>query len=416
MWIALTRLDTRVIPDSPGEIRGFLLVRNEIRRLPFTLAHHRTLGVGRFFVLDNGSTDGTLDYLLSQPDVHVYQTRGSYLEARLGIDWLETMLTLHGDGHWCVVLDGDEHLVYPDCEFFRLPEFCAALEQHSLDCLVTIFIDLYADAPIAETRFDGRPLLEICSYFDAKGYYNFPPNDTCMPRFYGGPRARLFWPEVDLRHDAGRIKAYVEDAFDEQAYLTLHPDIRGAIADGTVRSGLDHFLRYGHHEGRTMVVRALDAWPEETYLSINPDVKDAVQQGTFTSGLDHYVRYGQFEARGLLGPAPPCLSQAPLLRWNSHMRLDVGRHRLSGASWRRNDAVGGALLHFKLMEDLAPRADNVAAAVVNDAEPAWSLENRRYRDVLRDNRGLSAMGDSSVRYDNARQLIQLGIITPVSDL
>jgi hypothetical protein len=207
-----------------------------------------------------------------------------------------------------------------------------------------------------------------------------------------------------------------KDAFDEQAYLTLHPDIRAAIADGTVRSGLDHFLRYGHREGRTIVVRALDAWPEETYLSINPDVRDAVQQGTFTSGMDHYVRYGQFEARGLLGPAPPCLSQAPLLRWNPQMRLDVGRHRLSGAAWRRNDAVGGALLHFKLMEDLAPRADNVAAAVVNDAEPAWSLENRRYRDVLRANPALSAMGDSSVRYDNARQLIELGIITPVSDL
>ena len=65
----LQRIDSHPIYDSRDEIRAFMTVRNEALRLPSTLRHHRTLGVDRFFVLDNGSTDGTLDYLAGEPDV-----------------------------------------------------------------------------------------------------------------------------------------------------------------------------------------------------------------------------------------------------------------------------------------------------------------------------------------------------------
>jgi hypothetical protein len=50
------------------------VVRNEALRLPATLRHHCAIGVQRFFVLDNGSTDGTLDLLANEPDVDVFAT------------------------------------------------------------------------------------------------------------------------------------------------------------------------------------------------------------------------------------------------------------------------------------------------------------------------------------------------------
>jgi Glycosyl transferase family 2 len=71
---ALVRIDTRTISDIPGEVLTFMNVRNELLRLPQTLDHYRTIGVSRFFVTDNGSTEGTKEFLLTQPDCHVFVT------------------------------------------------------------------------------------------------------------------------------------------------------------------------------------------------------------------------------------------------------------------------------------------------------------------------------------------------------
>jgi hypothetical protein len=88
----LQRLDAHPIHDTPGEIRAFLTVRNEALRLPSTRRHHRALGVDRFFVVDNGSTDGTLDLLANETDVHVFATADSYAGSHWGVHWMNAML------------------------------------------------------------------------------------------------------------------------------------------------------------------------------------------------------------------------------------------------------------------------------------------------------------------------------------
>src|SRR5262245_52390976 len=112
----LRRLDDRIVPEQRGEIRAVLVVRNELPRLPIVLGHHRRLGVQRFIVIDNASKDGSVDYLLGQPDVHVFRTHASYQEARNGIDWVEWVLNVYGSEGWNLVIDADERLVYPGCE------------------------------------------------------------------------------------------------------------------------------------------------------------------------------------------------------------------------------------------------------------------------------------------------------------
>lgn len=406
------RLDSRPLPQGSGETRAFMLVRDELRRLTSTLAHHRRLGVDRFFIVDNGSHDGTVDYLLEQPDVHVFQSFASYQQAHLGIDWLEQLLYDYGDARWCLLLDADEHLVYPDCESRSLREYCAALEHRGVDCLLTMFVDCYSDRPIAETHVEpGQAPLELCPFFDSSGYYRIGSGGSPVPRWYGGPRARLFWPEFDPS-----LTAHVGRAFDEEAYLSRHADVREAVGQGVFASGLEHFRLYGHAEERAFTLRQVDDWPETAYLRANPDVRRAVQAGTFQSGLDHFVRHGQFEPMRMgRGSAPPCLSQVPLVRWRSGMRLDVGRHQVHGVTWPREDVVGGALLHFRLMADLAAPARAVDAFAA-PTEPSWALENERYRYVLQLYPGLCAMDSRSVRYQHSHQLTELALITPVSQL
>ena len=46
------------------------------------LRHYRALGVDRFVVLDNGSTDGSVDLLARQPDVDLYQVPRRFLPLR----------------------------------------------------------------------------------------------------------------------------------------------------------------------------------------------------------------------------------------------------------------------------------------------------------------------------------------------
>lgn len=413
---SLRRLDNRPVPPSEGEIRAFLLVRDEIQRLPFTLAHHRTLGVHRFLVIDNASSDGTVDYLLGEPDVHVFTTDASYQSARNGTDWLETLLHVYGDARWCLLLDADEALVYPDCGATSIPTFCRKLGERGLNCLATLFVDMYSDRPIAQADHGDRcSLLQSYPYFDSTGYHPFPSAASCMPRFYGGPRARLFWPEIDLAGLSDRVRRYVERAFDEQAYLAAYQDVAAAISPRGVKSALDHYQRFGHVEGRTAAFRPVDDWPEDGYLASNPDVREGIARGTFGSGLEHFVKCGQFEGRLLWHEGPPCMSQVPLVRWQKGMRLGVGRHGLNGGTWRRSDAVGGALLHFKLTADLAGRAE---VAVDDRATRTldWAQENQRYLECLGRDPRLSAMWPGSVLYRDAHQLVELGIVTPLSSL
>jgi Glycosyl transferase family 2 len=102
MSSAPQRLDTRPLPDTRGECRAFLTVRDEGVRLPYLLDYHRRLGVDRFFINDNRSTDHSREYALSQPDCHVFASDGSFREANQGNGvstslQLALMVTL-GDG------------------------------------------------------------------------------------------------------------------------------------------------------------------------------------------------------------------------------------------------------------------------------------------------------------------------------
>lgn len=191
----MKRLDARPIPDGGEEIRAFLVVRNETLRLPSTLRHHRALGVGRFFVLDNGSNDGTLDYLAGEPDVHVFSTSQRYSESNYGVDWTNDLLDAFGTGHWTLTIDADEQLIYPHYEDLDLPSLCRYLDQAGADAMPCLLLDMYADAAVQDTRHDPEAaLLETCRYFDSAPYRTHGARDFPHFLIHGGVRHRIMKP------------------------------------------------------------------------------------------------------------------------------------------------------------------------------------------------------------------------------
>jgi len=101
---------------KPGDILVFTTLWNEAVRLPFFLEYYRKLGVNHFFMVENGSDDGSREYLEQQPDVSLWSTEASYKRARFGVDWLNWLQHKYAHNHWSLVVDVDECFIYPFCD------------------------------------------------------------------------------------------------------------------------------------------------------------------------------------------------------------------------------------------------------------------------------------------------------------
>jgi hypothetical protein len=94
------------------------------------------------------------------------------------------------------------------------------------------------------------------------------------------------------------------DIFDEQYYLSQYPWVQPAIDAGIIKSGLEHFQKFGEAAGLTKVSRYFD---EETYLGNNPDIAPLVRSANnpnapFASGLDQFIQFGYEEGRTAVSP------------------------------------------------------------------------------------------------------------------
>jgi hypothetical protein len=122
-------------------------VRNERHLVPHFIQHHRALGIERFIFIDNDSDDGTIDYLLEQPDCVVYHTKDSWAQSRFAADWVSEMLNTHARGDWGIYLDCDEFLVYEDMESTDLTVYLRAYAAKGVDSFYAIMIDMYPEGP-----------------------------------------------------------------------------------------------------------------------------------------------------------------------------------------------------------------------------------------------------------------------------
>ncbi|MEO9123871.1 MAG: calcium-binding protein [Microcoleus sp.] len=86
--------------------------------------------------------------------------------------------------------------------------------------------------------------------------------------------------------------------FDEKYYLAQYPWVKPAIDAGVIKSGLEHFQKFGEAGGLTKVSRYFD---EATYLAANPDIAPFVRtvnpNAPFATGLDHFIQFGYDEGQ-----------------------------------------------------------------------------------------------------------------------
>ncbi|MGL5063622.1 MAG: calcium-binding protein [Microcoleus sp.] len=94
------------------------------------------------------------------------------------------------------------------------------------------------------------------------------------------------------------------DIFDEKYYLSQYPWLKPAIDAGIIKSGREHFEKFGQAAGLTKISRYFD---EDAYLAQNQDIAPFVRNSNnpnapFATGLDHFIKFGYEEGRSRVSP------------------------------------------------------------------------------------------------------------------
>lgn len=196
----LVQVMNRTAQIAPEDILLMSTIRNEIVRLPHFLEHYRSLGVGHFLIVDNGSDDGSRDYLARQPDVSVWTTTSSYKLSRFGVDWLTWLQVKYAHDHWCLTVDADELLIYPHHDTRPLQALTGWLDSHERRSFGALMLDMYPKGSLNDRVYQpGENPFEILNWFDGGNYMIQKKPDLENLWIQGGVRARCFFADRPRR-------------------------------------------------------------------------------------------------------------------------------------------------------------------------------------------------------------------------
>jgi hypothetical protein len=200
------RSGPRAVDLASDECCAVVLQKNGAYFLPELLAHHRAIGVRHFLVIDNGSTDRSLALLGDQPDVTV-------VENLLPVGEYEVLMRSllpreHVRGGWFLVVDSDEMFDPPPGCSGQIAPLLRYLESEGHTALLAHALDMFSDAPAAETAGwsyrEALQRLTLCSlggleriaYHDPAFALHFylKDNPTEGPQHFwrGGMRREVF--------------------------------------------------------------------------------------------------------------------------------------------------------------------------------------------------------------------------------
>jgi hypothetical protein len=183
------------------------LAHNEMYFLPAWLDHYRRLGAGRFIILDDASTDGTFEFLRSQPDVMVMGSRRRFgetvtvtdravpggdvtCERRMNHLWRMILAERYCMDRWFVLADLDEFVVLPAGRSLRTT--FDALEGALFDAICATMLDVYPRdiAALRAQQAGGALTLASEWFFDAEPHHPAGTTGRADP-IHHGARARL---------------------------------------------------------------------------------------------------------------------------------------------------------------------------------------------------------------------------------
>ena len=170
---------------------------NEGRRLRFFFDYYTKMGVDHFILIDNQSTDNSLEIAKPYENVSIFSANGSYKKSRYGVDWVNHILSSYCRGKWIIFADVDEFMTF-GTNNENIPQLIAILESSGRESMQSVMLDMYSEAPGGAPRSldDGQDPLETSPYYDASGYFIGREISSNTTWIKGGVRNRLFFDNV----------------------------------------------------------------------------------------------------------------------------------------------------------------------------------------------------------------------------
>jgi Glycosyl transferase family 2 len=190
-----------------AEATAFAVVKDEMYYIRSFLDHHRRLGIDQFIILDDQSTDGTRELLLSQPDCLVLESPfrfgeqvvvpgpGPERRERAGILFKSLIPQRFLANRYALYLDADEYLVLPT-GLASVVELFDVLARNDVVSVAANLIDYF---PATVTEMDvprdlptSGDMLGAHAYFDALPLLGWRPGNEWPRRLNETSTARLF--------------------------------------------------------------------------------------------------------------------------------------------------------------------------------------------------------------------------------
>lgn len=188
---------------NEAEVAVVACLRNELFMLQHFLDHHRALGVTGFLIADNGSDDGTFEFLADQPDVALFAVDTDYSESSYGVAWQQALLSNFRTNRWSLIADADEFLFWNAARDGSLPDLVARFEAEGADAARVFMLDMYPQGSLSGVDLKGAGPFEQAPMVDkepfrivpgARGPYsdNTVWTSALRHRLIPGSRAELF--------------------------------------------------------------------------------------------------------------------------------------------------------------------------------------------------------------------------------
>ncbi len=190
-------LDLRLQTHEPSKpfknsVLLFASILNERLFAPWFLEYYRSLGVDWFFLVDNGSQDGTAEYLAQQKDVTLYASSDIFSRASSGMCWVNALIERHGHENWCIFVDADEQLIVPDAGNNGLRGFLDGMAAKGETALAAYMLDTYpSKLNVARDFVAGDDPSKVSAWIDPAHCFSGKMECTYL-NVRGGARHRLF--------------------------------------------------------------------------------------------------------------------------------------------------------------------------------------------------------------------------------
>ncbi len=168
-----------------------LCVRNDRRRIEMLVRHYRSIGVEKFIFLDNGSTDGTLEWMQEQEDIDLFTTKDQY-SSFVKEAWINRLVSYYGFDHWYILTDSDELVTYINMEQHSLEDVIRYAVKNKIERIEGLTLDMYSDKGLFEGGIQEADIEKVYCWMDSDSYTT-EKRKVCgidTVAMVGGPRSR----------------------------------------------------------------------------------------------------------------------------------------------------------------------------------------------------------------------------------